>query len=401
MDTKNLMAGIAVVIDDALGEESDPSGPGPRGDLIGAIVGWFEKEWELPFVRSNALPEQELWPNLLRAASFVLLDWRLWGGAGEMAKEAVVADIKRFLVAARDSLVPVFILTNESSDDVKAELEQLPDEVYAEVSGRTSFVFVAQKSAFWSGGAVDVGRLREWVFGNASVYALKSWERALEGAKAELFRRMCGRNMDWPRVFWDAYVTDRAQPSASLTNLINDSLCGRMRMDGFEEEHLQGGYESVSDAELRGLIAEASFRVAESLPVEEVRCGDLFGGETRKYWLNLRPDCDCIPRNGGDVGDLELHCVQGKRLKAGEVKRLFKNGHFEERVSESVVFGVDNGRSILFDFGKFRVWKYSDLRDKRLGRLLHPYITRVQQRYGLYAQRQALPRVPKAAIPDG
>ena len=399
MDTKALMAGIAVVIDDALPEESggEEDGNG-SGDRIGKIVDWFEQEWELPFVKSNELPKQAAWPNLLRAASFVLLDWRLWGSGGDTLRQSMLEDIKQFLVAARENLVPVFILTNEDTEDVILELGTLPEGVYAEGSEKTNFVFVESKSEMWSGTEVDVGRLTDWVFGNASVYALKAWERALHGAKDELFQAMCDRNMHWPRVFWEAYVADGAQPSASLTNLINDSLCGRMRTDAFEEKHLQGDYSGVSDGELRGLIAEASFRAAEVLPADEVRSGDLFEGQTRKYWLNVRPDCDCIPRNGGDVGDVELYCVEGKRLARGELRRLFKNGHFEERVSQSVVFGVDQGRSILFDFGKFRIRKYSELRKKRLGRLLHPYITRVQQRYALYIQRQALPRVPEAAV---
>jgi len=399
MDTKELMAGIAVVIDDALWEE--PSGEedgNGSGDRIGKIVEWFEQEWELPFVKSNALPKRAAWPNLLRAASFVLLDWRLWGRGGDVLKQQMLEDIKQFLVAARESLVPVFILTNEDTNDVILELGKLPKGVYAEGSEETNFVFVERKSEMWSGTEVDIGKLTNWVFGNTSVYAMKAWERALQEAKDELFRAMCDRNMHWPRVFWQSYVTDGAQPSASLTSLINDSLCGRMRSDGFEEEHLQGDYSGVSGVQLRGLIAEASFRAANVLSAEEVRSGDLFEGETRKYWLNVRPDCDCIPRDGGSVEDVDLYCVEGKRLSRGELRKLFKNGHFEERVSQSVVFAVDHGRSILFDFGKFRVWKYSKLREKRLGRLLHPYITRVQQRHALYMKRQALPRVPGAAV---
>ena len=399
METKELMAGIAVVIDDALGEELGEEEQGDRaGDRIGKIVQWFEQEWELPFVKREALPKQAAWPNLLRAASFVLLDWRLWGEGGDALKQSMLEDIKQFLVAARESLVPVFILTNENPEDVILELGKLPKGVYAEGSEETNFVFVESKSEMWSGTEVDVGKLRDWVFGNASVYALKAWERTLQGAKDELFRAMCDRNMHWPRVFWDSYVTDGAQPSASLTSLINDSLCGRMRSDGFEEEHLQGDYSGVSDVEVRGLVAEASFRAANVLPDDEVRSGDLFTAEKSKYWLNVRPDCDCIPRDGGGVDNVDIHCVEGKRLRPGELRRLFKNGHFEERVSQSVVFAVDQGRSILFDFGKFRVWKYSELREKRLGRLLHPYITRVQQRHALYVQRQALPRVPDAAV---
>ena len=91
--------------------------------------------------------------------------------------------------------------------------------------------------------------------------------------------------------------------------------------------------------------------------------------------------------------------MRGKRLRPRELEELFSNGHFEERVSQSVVFAVlEGGRSILFDFTQFRVWKYSELRKVRIGRLLHPYITRVQQRYGLFVQRQALPRVPDSAV---
>ena len=173
-----------------------------------------------------------------------------------------------------------------------------------------------------------------------------------------------------------------------------------MRVDSFEEEHLGGQAVDVSGDELRRLIAETSFRVDDVLLGDEVRCGDLYNGETRKYWLNLRPDCDCIPRDGGDVGDIEVYCVEGKLLTPSDLRRLFKNGHFEERVSQSVVFGVVDGKSILFHFARLRVCKYSEVRERRVGRLLHPYVTRVQQRYALFIQRQALPRIPDAAVND-
>ena len=75
---------------------------------------------------------------------------------------------------------------------------------------------------------MDVETLRAWVYGNASVYALKTWHQLMEGAKSELFRAMCQRSVNWPRVFWDTYEKDQADPSSSLTNLINDSLRGRM-----------------------------------------------------------------------------------------------------------------------------------------------------------------------------
>ena len=82
------------------------------------------------------------------------------------------------------------------------------------------------------------------------------------------------------------------------------------------------------------------------------------------------------------------------------VRNRYKNGHFEERIWESIVFSVHERRSVRFDFRKFCVRKFSELKNRRVGRLLHPYLTRIQQRFGLYLQRQGLPRIPEEAIPQ-
>ncbi len=392
MDTKQLMAGIAVVIDDKLAPDAIPD-----EDHIHNIVDWFEQEWALPFMKSASLPAQTRWQNLLRGASFVLLDWRLWGSGGDELKERTITDIVKFLRCAKKNLVPVFIFTNEDKNDVVIEL---PEDIYEEPDSGRNFVFVGRKDELWSGVSVDVETLHGWIHGNASVYVMRTWEQALGLAKDELFNRMHARSVDWPRAFWKSYVDDNADPSAALTNLINDSLTGRMLMDGFEDEHLGGELGDVPDDELRGLIAEASFRLGELLPEDEVRSGDMYKLAGNKYLLNLRPDCDCIPRNGEDVDEVEIYCVKGKGLRPNQLHEIFNNGHFEERVHESVVFAVAEGKSIMFNFKKLKVMKYADVKDRRMGRLLHPYVTRIQQRYSLYAQRQALPRIPDAAVPD-
>ena len=399
METKELMSGIAVVIDDALDNGSvSTADSDTASDLIGQIVEWFEREWALPFVKKTSLPNKALWPNLLQAASFVLLDWRFWPRGARELERRTIQEVVEFLKCARKNLVPVFIFTNENPDDVRAEL---PPKAYDAEDGR-SFVFVIRKNELWSDDRVDVTVLDKWVHGNASVYALKTWERVLNGARTELFRSMCARSVDWPRVFWQTYVADDATPSASLTNLINDSLRGRMRLDAFEKEHLGESFDGVAGLELRELIAETSFRRGKFLPNEEIRCGDLYKASGGKFWLNMRADCDCIPRDGRVAGEIEVHCVEGKKLGPSGLNKAFhpETGSFEERVFESIAFAIVDGASVSFNFRKFRVMKFSEVRDNRVGRLLHPYLTRVQQRYALYTQRQALPRVPKEALPE-
>ncbi len=401
MKTSELMSGIGVVIDDALTEESVvKENSDGHEDLISQIVNWFESEWNVPFVKRRSLPDEVFWSNMLRVASFVLLDWNLWATGGEAAKRKTIDDITRFLKSAKQNLVPVFILTNESPDDVMAELATQSDDEHSLEAEHSNFLFVKPKSSFWNGESVEIEHLEKWVYGNASIYALKTWSRTFDQAKSELFDAMCKRSVNWPRIFWQNYREDSIDPSVSLTTLINDSLMGRMRVDAFQGRYLDGDTEDVASEELRRLIAETSFRSKHVLPDDEVRCGDLFRSGERTFWLNLRPDCDCIPRGSRTLNNIDVHCVEGKLIDRDKLEeQKFEYGQFLSPVGQSVVFGIVEGDSILVRFNKLRVCKYSELKKHRIGRLLHPYVTTLQQRYATYIQRQGLPRIPEQALP--
>ena len=396
MKLKELMSGIGVVIDDAFDEcRPDPDDDG-NADPILEIVRQIEREWNLPFLTASSLPPEEAWPGLLRAASFILLDWCLWpAGATELEQAGIERNI-RFLDQAKDYFVPVFIFTNENAEDVT---NRLPDALYPAGSPEKSFVFVRNKTGLLPGGALDFNDIEHWIRRNPSVYALKTWDRAFRDARRELFASMYAKSPDWPRVFWKAYELDGVDPSWSLTHLINDSLRGRMRTGAFEEDILGTDDPRVPREELRALIGETGFRRSQTLPDDEIGCGDVFRLPRGKFLLNLRPDCDCVARNGVAAGDVELYCIEGKRLRDTELRTQYQEGHFVERVWETVAFSVDEGSSLRFDFRRLRMEKFSALKDQRIGRLLHPYLTRIQQRFGLYLQRQGLPRIPEQAIP--
>ncbi len=399
MDLKELMTGIAVVIDDAFdGAAADRGEAGDDGDPIFRIVSQLETEWNLPFYKASAMPPENTWPGLLQAASFILLDWRLWPPGAEHLEQAGVASNLRFLERAKDYFVPVFIFTNESVEDVAG---RLPEAVYPAESPEKSFVFVRNKADLLTEGALDVDAIDRWVRRNASVYALKTWSCVFQGAKRELFGSMYTRSPDWPRVFWKAYADDGVDPSPSLTHLINDSLRGRMPTSAFEAEVLGKPADGVRGEDLRALIGETSTRKGGVLPADEIACGDMFRDQQGRYRLNLRPDCDCVPRGRTEVNDVDLYLVQGKAMTEDGVRKRYRNGHFEERVWESIAFSVDEGRSLRFDFRTLHVAPFSEWRNRRIGRLLHPYLTRMQQRFGLYLQRQGLPRTPEEAIPAG
>lgn len=395
MELRDLLSGIAVVIDDKIEEDRDEN-----ADRILKIVNRLEQEWNLPFYKAKQIPPKDTWPNLLQAASFILLDWKLWPpAASEQERDGIEKNIE-FIRQAKDCFVPVLIFTNEDPEDIKSKL---PDDVYQEETAEKSFVFVQRKEELLHGDELDSSAIERWVKKNASVYALKTWERVFHAAKKNLFSSMYARSPDWPKVFWKAYREDDVDPSSSLTHLINDNLRGRMRTDAFEAEILDAAPVEVPRDELRALIGEVSFRKQDTLPKDEVGCGDLFRLPKGKFLLNIRPECDCIARDEQDGDDVDVYCVEGKTINDRELHKLyqngdFRNGHFNERVWESIEFCIHERKSIRFDFRKLHVTKFSELKSQRIGRLLHPYLTRIQQRYALYLQRQGLPRIPEAAV---
>ena len=395
MNLKDLMSGIGVVIDDKVGAADTDHDGNASLDPISKIVRQIEDEWELACYTTQEMPARTTWPSLLRSASFVLLDWKMWpSGASDREENGIKQNIE-FLRRAKDHLVPVLIFTNESEDDV---VDKLPREIYSEEQHQKSFVFVRNKASLLTDGSVNFSEIEEWLQQNASVYALKVWESAFHTARKELFGSMFEKSPDWPRVFWKAYKDDGVDPSSSLLHLVNDNLRGRMHAGEFDEEILGAAPPEVPKEELRKLIGEISVRPQQVLPEGEIGCGDMFQVSKRKFLLNLRPDCDCVPRNGQKNAEIELYCIEGKKIPEAELKRQYDAGHFREKVWEHIVFSAHEAKSIRFNFSKFRIKKFGCLKEKRVGRLLHPYLTRVQQRFGLYLQRQGLPRIPEDAV---
>jgi len=385
LQLKDLLSGIGVVIDEKINSTTS-------NDTISSAIEWIEKSWNLPFCRLEEYPTDTMWPQLLKGASFIILDWKLWDttAGGSTMERQVIGQHKKFLEEAKKYFVPVVIFTNEDRADVIDKLLG----IYRD-GEENNFVFIKKKSD-------DLGEwndLEEWMRKSASVYTLKSWEQSFSKAKCELFGSMYARSPDWPKVFWNGYKEDGVDPGSSLIDLLNQNLIGRMPSTEFKEEIFESESTTTGKEELKQLINEASLRSKDALVRNEIRCGDLFKLPKQKYLLNLRPDCDCIPRDGNqNIDDVELYCVEGEAITDSRVSKNFKHGQLIETISEGIVFSVDEGKSVRFDFKKLRIKKYGCLKDKRVGQLLHPYITRIQQRYALYLQRQGLPRIPSAAI---
>lgn len=183
-------------------------------------------------------------------------------------------------------------------------------------------------------------------------------------------------------------------PSEEISSLINQNALSRIQPVEFDENILSGR-KACDEHILKSLLERQCFMRNEYLGGLS-STGDIYKWQ-QKYFLNIRPSCDCVGRDGEN----KIYLIKGVKLKDKEIQNgLFndKYGNFIEQ-SNFVIVGPIDGCFFRFKFKDIVIEDFEEKKDKRIGRLLPPFITRVTQKYGLYIHRQGLPRLPKEVIP--
>jgi hypothetical protein len=403
MPDPSLFHGIAVIIDD---------------EIEDAGAGILELKTQIEAAGCHVVPMSKL-PEAagianLREVSFFILDWNLYGRSlrvaeGEPPIAAPPALVRQNAARAIDFLkkiqkvcvAPVFIFTNEDVAEVEEFLKPHPE---LRSGDDPSHILVKRKAEVRDAGIFEV--LSTWMKDAPSVYVLKRWERAYASAKNELFLDFYGKSVQWPLVLWKTYKADAISPSAELGSLIARNLLSRMTPFDFDLTPFEASLKALEADEakhhttvLRVLEGER-FLAKNRLHGDALAPGDVFkkGGD---YYVNIRPDCDCIARDGEVQAEVKAYLLRGSRITNPKVRERMreKYGDMIESDTESVIFGMTGGVTVSFQFGELLVDASGPWMEHRIGRLLSPYLTRLQQRYSSYLQRPGLSRIPKAAWP--
>ena len=395
---KELFNGIAVVIDDEIDDAKAN---------INSIVRQIEQE-NIPVLKFKELPEENSLKHF-QSISFLLLDWNLSKESLDSTSTISLPDtiqqnnedknINFLNRIKQECFCPIFIFTNESSDSIENKLKErniLSDCL-------SSNIFIKPKNSLAKKGEFFKSVI-EWIKKTPSVYVLKKWEDNYQKCKSRLFLDFYSVDTSWPAILWKNYETDKINRSLGLRDSISKNLYSRMTPFDFDETIFDQAPE-VPKENLRMILEGERFIKKSRLDDDDVGTGDLFkeeyqDQETKKikfrYFLNIRAQCDLIRNN-------KLYCLKGRIIEESEIngnKYNFNNnyGCFDEKISNSIVPFLDDGKIIEFLFRDLEVKNWGNLKDKRVGRLISPYINRVQQKYSLYMQRQGLPRIPDSAI---
>ena len=392
----DLFTGIAVIIDDEI--EDDKAN-------INNLIKQIDKK-RMPYIVYKELPEDEIINNL-GGISFLLLDWLLQSKDIMDAKELGVsippavkqshvdANIE-FLKKIKDKyFFPVFIFTNEDKNTVISALQD--NGLY--IDGKPNSIFVKNKSEL-NGRKKLFTEIEKWAQNTLSIYVLKEWEKEYNNAKSQLFHDFHTFGPSWPKILWDNYKDDGANPSIELGDLITQNIHTRMAPFSFDDTILGKRGPKVQNDEVLKVLEGERFIKVDKLHEEDIATGDLFYGKKNEngngnewYWLNVRAQCDLVRESNP-----KLYCLKGRPLQKSKNGVHFIDGQFIEKVNHAIIGCINDGNIVEFLFKDLHIVKWNSMKEKRIGRLLPPYITSIQQRYGLYLQRQGLPRIPEIVV---
>lgn len=397
MIVEELFAGIGVVIDDKV-FSSDV-----QEDRIVTIVKELEDAHKFPLVKYSDLPDDGVLAKLTNI-SFLLLDWEIESKQEELREDAPYVQLGASLKAENEkrvieivqktlqnSLVPVFIFSNQNIDSINQKLTD------AGVDLTKSQIFIKSKAELTDEGAL-FQKIGEWVDGVSGVYVAKVWDNAFNKAKNHFFAEMANNTSHWPKALFNAAKEDVVDPEEEITQTISQNIISRMLPIQISQEQIDKDKENPKKDEVLGIM-KGQFFLEMVSDVSIV--GDFYAvkepGHREKYYINIRPTCDCLNRksNSGFVYFLECDIMSG-----GQLRTKLDKGHFSETIECAIVGPLYKGKYYRVKFKELRIGPESYWEKRKVGRILPPIITHIAERYGLYIQRQALPRLPKEILPE-
>lgn len=436
MDVKKLFQGIAVIFDDEISNTTS---------TIYKIKENIQRK-NIPVAVYNEMPRPEIIPSLSNA-SFVILDWdytnsELDLGSSERLsiptelkteqEQNLIQFIRRLL---HEVFIPVFIFTSKSVDSIKTTLsdEKLWD------NDKENRIFIKQKNDI-NTEALLFEEIEKWIKAIPSVYVLKEWEKKISKSKDTMFIELYKYSPNWVKIVWDMFKEDSIDNCREFGEFVTRNLNNRIGAYEFDEDII-GAQRDISSEELRNVVQGERYFVYRTNP-KQVYTGDLFK-DGNKYYLNIRAQCDLSRMDGGSGKyNPKLYCIKGKKLSSKDIvtddirmttegklmfgvnksfslddmceickndnelqkfnnnfakyrnKIFFRKGAFLERNDKVIVGCIANEKVLQFDLD-ISIKEFSDMRDKRIGRILPPYITRIQQKCAMYMIREGVMPIPK------
>ena len=383
-DIVQLFSGIGVVIDEAINTKDD------RPNGIQKIVQSIESK-HIPLLQFEDLPDDEV-ISKLHSISFLILDWNLSGV--QPIPKATIDDNIVFLKKLKEiCFIPLFIFSDEDPHTIEVALSENG------ITAENSPIFIKKKDELDTVEKL-FGEIESWLKTTPSIYVLKEWEKATVEAKTKMLWALSATHPAWPKILMTSIKKDGGNQEMELIDMLQSNLKYRLSYPSLDINLIkQQKTDGITRKELRQILECERFIPSSSLPNHPF-AGDVFIiGDV--YYVNIRPDCDIIrdaEKDNKNMYLLSCKIVDETKINADVEDRIvFDSGEFIEKNNCCFIAFV-KGNILQLSLKELTTLPWNDIKDKRIGRILPPYITKIQQKYSAYLQRQGLPRIPKEAI---
>ena len=367
----------------------------------------FESEGAC-FLKYDSIPDEKCWKGL-GSVSFAILDWNLYGikkeelgltGIGgspltTINEEKIIQFISYMI---KEYMTPIFVITQEDTSYVINRLS---------ASDITEKAIQQGQITVYSKNYINKKRIKsvinKWCKNNPAIYVLKELDKSSDKAMTTLFRGMTSIDNRWPAVVYDTLKADSSMDvNREFFEFLIDSFVGRMDTPFFDEKIIGKVPRHLEDDEIIRLYSDAKIVSYDVQPTGPCT-GDVYIDDSCKnIFINITAGCDLkrkahIFLKGNKITEYPYDKKTGLIQKNNsQIIPLFLDKACVEFCFSSyfcIEFENSNYQEYTFDIGNG-----NQRLCKRYGKLIHPYITTIQERFAHHISRQGMIRHPDKVL---
>lgn len=385
---KLLLNSTAVVIDDEIERE---------GAQINTLIEELEKQGTL-FVKLPKIEIQNI--EALSNVAFIILDWEFNENVCELP--AGVSLGPEIVENAHDKTVdfikqitskyyfPILIFSQQSCENIKSRLENDENLNHCIDTGR---IGIFHKQDLIPNKVIDY--LNSWLTENLSAHLFIHLRNIIGNTQHQFYNEFDECSVDWPNHVYNNLNQDRpVDIDHEFQEFVLTALASRISPTKFGATFKQTSDLSRNEIlKIYSCIKFINYNIDQQIGVSS---GDLYrkinqdGSFCDDYIINITAPCDLRKDK-----KLFLH---------GEAYNCEVDFESIDKVKEHSIFQICDNDCIKFRFDSFERIKIKDNGDKiikedekwvRIGRVVHPYITNLQDRFSHYIVRRGVTRTPK------
>ncbi|MCK4358470.1 MAG: hypothetical protein KAW92_06960 [Candidatus Cloacimonetes bacterium] len=386
VDFVELNKGPVVVIDNEIGKDKNIN------DIISKI-----EDKGLPILKYTNISKADREIGNIGFLNFIILDWRLDPSEAPLGV-SIGDELKEHLIKKKIVFInklksvcfsPVFIFTNISTEGIEEEIEKpLKENNLLYSDNGKNFIFIRNKQEILKNLFDDVTK---WIVENTHIYLSKIWLNQFLKNSNEIFWSLYEKNSNWPNVFYKSFEEDGENPISGLNDILFRVVRAKTNLNNIDDKVLKRAIRDSNIDEIKSLYSKIMYLTEN---IDDIKPGDIYK-DGRKYYINIRPECDTTKRE--NIEDIDIYLIVGTKISDAKVEKEFYNkkyGLIPKPICHILPF-LDGKNFIWFKFKNFEIKKYSEMKSKKICRLLPPFITHFQHQYSSFLGRYGIPKVPQ------